>query len=223
MGQYYPPQNPYYPPQNAPEGEYDQYEYEDDYYDDDNNLSGDSMPQRLLIFISGGCLVFICMGCCLLTLTGLWVLDPGSSLVSTPIPGNDLGLSFETPAYPDESIVNDELMRLTLFEVNRNVEIPNVAPIPEQETLVLTIELVNLGEEEVSFNETEFRLINSQEQAYAISTSSGLVDGALGRGRLEPGQGIEGRLVYDLALGETNLILEWEGGHEVQPRYMYVQ
>ena len=222
MGQYYPPQNPYYPPQQSPEGEYDDYEYEDDYYDDDE-LAGDSLPQRLLIFISGGCLVFICMGCCVMTLTGLWLLDPGSSLVSTPAPGSDLGLTFEEPAYPDESVVNDEMIQLTLLEVNREVNLPNIAPVEGRELVVITIELVNLGEEEVSFNEGDFILINGFEQAYSISTAAASVDGALGRGKLAPEQGIEGRLVFDLLQGEVNLILGWEGGRDVEPRYIYIE
>jgi hypothetical protein len=220
MSQYY-PQNPYYPPQQAPEGDYDEYEYEDDYYDD--NIKGDSIAQRLLIFISGGCLVFICTGCCLLMIMGLWILDPGSGLLATPLPGSDLGLTFDEPAYPDEAVVNDQQVKLSILTVNRNVSLLGVTPVEGQELTVVTIELINLSDETISYSSNDFRLINSQEQAYATSPAMAAVDNPLGRGSLEPTQGIQGRLVFDLIAGETDLVLEWQGDRNAQPRYIYVE
>ena len=226
MSQFYPQQNPYFPPQQRPEEDYyDDYEYEDgdDYYDDDEG-GRSSLYQRLLIFVSCGCLVFICMGLCVLMLMGLWVLDPGSSLVAaTPIPGSDLGLSFEAPAFPDESVVNDETVQLTLLEVNRNVVVPGMTPIEGQETIVVTIELVNLGEAGVSFNESDFLLINEFEQAYTVSSQASAVDGSLGRGTLAPQEGLEARLVFDVQAGEVNLTLGWEAGRDNTPRYIYLE
>jgi len=222
MSQYYPQQNPYYPPSQGPETDYDEYEYEDDdYYEDESG--GDTVPQRLLIFITGGCLVFICMACCVLMFMGLWILDPGSALVSTPIPGSDIGLTFEEPAFPDESVVNDENVQLTILEVNRNVTVPGIPPAEGRELVVITIELVNLGSEEANFNEGDFILINEFEEAYSISPSASAVDGALGRGKLGPDEGLEGRLVFDLLAGEFNMVLGWEGGRDTTPRYIYME
>ncbi|MDX1520763.1 MAG: DUF4352 domain-containing protein [Anaerolineae bacterium] len=218
----YQQQNPYYPPRSVPEEEYYDYEYEDDDgYDDDPD--GDSAAQRILLFISGGCLVFICIGCCLLAVMGLWILDPGSGLLATPIPGSDLGLTFEQPAFPDESVVNDQNVRLRILEVNRNVAVPGVAPVEGQELVVVTIELVNLGEQEISFSESDFILINEFQEAYSVSPMASAVDGALGRGSLAPGEGLEARLVFDLLLNEVNLVLGWEAGRDITPRYIYIE
>jgi hypothetical protein len=224
MSQFYPQQNPYYPPPQRPEEDYyDDYEYDDgnEYYEDDGG--GNPLTQRLLLVASGGCLLFICAGCCVLALMGLWVLDPGSSLVASPTPSSQFGLSFEDPAYANESVVNDENVQLTILEVNRNVVVPGIPPIEGQELLVVTIELVNLGSEEVSFNESDFLLINEFEEAYTISPQASAVDGALGRGKLAPNEGLEGRLVFTLQTGEVNLTLGWEGGRDVTPRYILIE
>lgn len=149
------------------------------------------------------------------------MLDPGSSLVSTPIPGSDIGLSFEEPAFPDESVVNEKTARLTILGVNRNAALATVSPVEGQELIVVTVELVNLGEEDVDFNERDFMLLNALEQPYM--PLPGAVDGALGRGVLPGGSGLEGRLVFQVAAGEQNLVLAWDGGPGTELRYIYLQ
>ena len=224
MSQYYPQQGPYYPPQQGPEQEYyDDYEYDDDgYYDEE--LEGDSLTQRLLIFVSGGCLVFICMGCCVLMVMGLFVLDSSGGLfAATPVPGSEIGLTYEEPAFPDESVVSDDNVQLTILDVNRNIAVPGIAPVEGRELVVITIELINLGEEEASFTDSDFILINQFEEAYTIAPAAPSVDGALGRGKLAPGEGLEGRLVFDLIAGEVNMVLGWEGGRDVTPRYIFME
>ncbi len=223
MGQYYPqPGPPIYPPEQAPEGGYYEegdYEYYDDEYDD--NGSGNSMLQTGLAFFTGGCLVFLCMSFCGLMLAILWIIDPGGSgLGATPIPGSDIGLSFEDPAFPDESVVNEQGLQLTILDVNRNAALETVPPVAGRENIIVTIELVNLGEDEVSFNERIFFLLNDFDQ-YPITP--GAITGALGRGSLPPGDGLEGRLVFEVIEGELNLILLWEVGQDAQPRYIYLQ
>ncbi len=222
MGQYYPPQNPYHSPPSAPEADYDEYEYDDDYYDDEDGTR-DSLIQRILIFISGGCLVFICMGACFVFSIGLWTLDPTSALFPATLPGSDIGLDFFEPAFPDETVVNDESQQLRLFEVNRNATIPGVPLIEGQETIVITLELVNLSSDTASFSDSDFFLINQNSEQYAISPAAPAVEGYLGRGSLEPNEGIEGRLVFDVRAGEFDLVLEWAGGRDVAPRYMYIE
>jgi len=222
MSQYYPQYSPS-PPPRGPEGGYDEYEYDDEGYYDDEESSGDTIPQRLLIFISGGCLVFICMSCCVLMFMGLWLLDPGSSFVSAPIEGSDLGLTFEEPAFSDESVVNDDGVKLTILEVNHNVALPGIPPVDGRELVVITIELVNLGTEDASYNESDFLLINQDEEAYTISPLAASVEGALSRGKLAPEEGAQGRLVFDLVAGEFTMILGWEGGRDATPRFIFME
>ncbi len=219
MSQYYPQQGPYFPPTRGPE-EYDDYEYDEEYVDEQE---ASSLVQRMLLFSSGGCLVFVCIGCCILSLAGLWILDPGGGLASTPPAESELGLTFDDPAFQDEAVVNEENVQLRVLEVNRNVALPNYAPVEGRELVVITIELINLGSEEISYNEGDFILINQFEEAYTVSPAASAVDGALGRGKLRPNEGIEGRLVFDVLAGEVNLILGWEGGRNVQARYIFIE
>lgn len=223
MSQFYPQQpNPYYPSKQNPEEDY--YDYDDveyDYDDDDDEGSGSNLTKILAIILGGGCLIFLCLACCGLVGAGLWYLDPGSSLVATTIPGSDIGLSFAEPAYPDESVVNEKGMKLTILEVNRNAALPAVVPAAGSELIIVTVELVNLGAEEAEFNERDFSLLNAYEEAY--QPIPGVVDGALGRGSLPPDAGLEGRLVYEIAAGEVDLVLQWDGGPDTQLRYIWLE
>lgn len=221
MSQFYSQQGFYPPPQGPEEGEYIDYEYEEEDYGDD--YLGDSTAQRMLIFLSGGCLVFMCIGCCLLAIVGVLLLDPVSAFVATPMSGSDIGLTFEAPAFPDESVVNEEGVQLSIIEVNRNVALPEITPVEGRELVVITIELINKGDQEVGYSESDFKLINQFQEAYTVSPAAGVVDGALGRGVLAPGEGIEARLTFDLLAGEVNLVLGWQGGREVEPRYIYME
>ncbi len=226
MSQYYPQQpRSLYPPAQNPEEEYDEddYEYIDDENDDqDENHRGDTLAQRALIFFAGGCLVFLCMSCCALVGLGVWSLDPGSSLLAaTPPPGSDVGLSFSEPAYPDESVVNENNVQLAILDVNRNAALATVPVVEGRELIIVTVELVNLGDEEVDYTERNFMLLNQNEEAY--TSTSGVIDGALDRGTLPPAEGLEGRLVFEVLAGEPDLILTWEGGPDSQARYIYLQ
>lgn len=223
MSQYYPQQGPVYPPEQGREDDYyyeeGDYEYEELEGDDRSN---GSLMQTLLAFFAGGCLVFLCMSFCGVLLAGLWILDPGSSLSSTPIPGSDIGLSFDEPAFPDESVVNEQKMQLTILDVNRNAALDTAQPVESRETIIVTIELVNLGdEEEASFNERDFVLVNAFEEAYEPAIGS--VTGALGRGSLPPGEGLEGRLVFEVIEGEIDLLLVWDPGRDNEPRYIFLE
>ena len=224
MSQFYPQQpNPYYPPQQNPEEE-DYYDYDDfdyDYDDDDDDESGSNLTKILAFVLGGGCLIFLCVVCCGLVGAGLWYLDPGSSLVATAIPGSDIGLSFNEPAFPDESVVNESNMKLTILEVNRNAALAAVVPTEGSELIIVTIELVNLGTEETNFNERDFTLLNANEEAY--QPLPGVVDGALGRGSLPPAAGLEGRLVYEVPAGQADLVLQWDGGADTQLRYIWLE
>lgn len=210
MSQYYPQSGPFYPPENDPE---DDYIYdEDDYeYEEEGGGPGDSLLRRALIFLAGGCLVFLCMGCCGLVAAGALAMDPSSLFAPTPIPGSDLGLSFQDPALPDESVVNDKNMRTTIIDVNRNAALATVPAVEGRELIIVTIEMVNLGEEEADFNERDFLLLNAFEEAYQ-PLAGDVVDGALGRGSLPPGEGLEGRLAFEVIAGERDLVLTWDDG-----------
>src|SRR5262245_45490897 len=116
MSQYYPQQGPLYPPEHNPESEYyDEGVYE---YEETGGRLGRSWLQSVLIFLAGGCVAFLCTSFCVAALAGLWVLDP-SFMAPTPIPGSDLGLSIDSPAYPGDEVVNDQGMQLSILEVNR--------------------------------------------------------------------------------------------------------
>ena len=225
MSRYYPQQpGSYYPPTPSPEDEY--YDEEDIEYEvedgDEYESSGDTLGQRALMFFAGGCLVFLCMSCCVLLGAGLWILDPGASMfAATPIPGSDIGLSFDSPAYPDESVVNEQKVKLTILDVNRNASLANLAPVEGREVIIVTVELVNLGDQDISYSERNFSLLNQHNEAY--TPTPGAVDGALNRGTLPAGEGLEGRLVFEVIAGEPELILAWEGGQDSQTRYIYLQ
>lgn len=222
MSQYYPQQpGPFYPPEQNPEEEYYEdadydYEYDDDDYDD-----SDSRQKWIIGIVAVGCLIILCCGCCAMAGGVSWYLDLGSGLVTTPVPGNDIGLSFDEPAYPDESVVNEQGMQLTILQVNRNASLPTLVPAEGGELIIVTVEMVNLGEDEQDFNERDLILLNSFEEAYL--PIPGVVDGALGRGSLPPDSGLEGRLVYEVAAGEFDLVLMWEGGPETQARYIWLE
>ncbi len=220
MSQYYPQQGPLYPPEQNPESDYyDEGDYE--YYEENDRDSNGSLLQSALAFFAGGCLVFLCMSFCGLLLVGLWVLDPGASISATPIPGSDKGLFFNAPAYPDESVVNEENVKLTILDVNRNAALADMPPLEDREVIIITIELVNLDEEPIDFNERNFKLVNEFEEAY--EPIMGAVAGSLGRGKLPAGEGLEGRLVFVIATGELDLRLLWEPGRTTTPRYIYLQ
>jgi hypothetical protein len=221
VSQYYPPPGPFYPPERGPEDDYYEdadYEYE---YDDEFDGSGNTL-QRILIFGgAGGCLLVLCIVCCVVLGAALWVLDPGAGLVATDVPGSDIGLSFDEPAFPDESVVNEQSVKLTILEVNRNASLQSIPPVEGREIIVVTIELVNLGTEDIGFNERDFMLLNQVEEAY--TATPGVIDGALGRGILPPDTGLEGRLVFEVREGELDLVLAWEAGSNVEPRYIYLE
>ena len=221
MSQYYPQQSgPYYPPPKGPEEDYYDVDYEYE-YDDDYDEDGESWTQRIMLFCGCILLVFLCISCCIGLGAALWILDPGSSLVETPMPGNDIGLSIEEPAFPDESVVNEQGARLTILEVNRNAALQEMQPAAGAELVIVTVELVNLGEDEISFNESDFTLLNQFDEVYA--SVPGVVDGALGRGSLPGGSGLEGRLVYEVIEGEFDLVMVWDVGRDSEPRYVYLQ
>lgn len=219
MSQYYPQSGPYYPPENNPE---DDYIYDEDDYEveEDDGSSGDSLLQRALIFLAGGCLVFLCMGCCGLLLASLFALDPTTLLAPTPIPGSDLGLSFDDPALPDESVVSEKNVKLTIVDVNRNAALPAVPPVEGRELIIVTVEMVNLGDAETDFNERDFLLLNSFEEAYQPQAGD-VVDGALGRGSLPAGEGLEGRVAFEVIAGERDLVLTWDDGSGA--RYIFLE
>jgi hypothetical protein len=220
LSQYYPQPSPYYPPEQYPEEDYyeeGEYEYEEDEY----SGPGDSLVQRILLFCAGGFLIFICMGCCGLLGIGLWILDPGGGLVTTPVPGSDIGLSPNDPAFPDESVVNEQELQLTIIAVNRNAALQNVPTTEGKELIIVTIELTNLSDAEVDFNERDFALLNSFDETYV--PIPGAVEGALGRGTLPDRTGLEGRLVFEVVAGEFDLILVWEGGADSEPRYIWLE
>ncbi len=221
--QYYPQQKPYSPPPPSnPEGEYYQeYEY-DEAEEDEEVSSGDSCLVRGLIFTAGGCVTFLFMSFCGLLGIGLWILDPGSALLSSPIPGSDIGLAFEKPATAREAVVNDQSVRLTILQVNRNAESNTIAKQDGTEIVVVTVQLENLGSKDIDYDEERnFRLLN-QNSGYYNLTAGAIGDG-LGFGSLRPAEGTQGRLVFQVMTDEQGLVLEWDVGTGSKPRYIQLQ
>ncbi|MFN8454704.1 MAG: DUF4352 domain-containing protein, partial [Anaerolineae bacterium] len=190
-------------------------------YEDEGGGSGNSLLRYGLILLGAGCLICLCIACCGIVAAGLFAYDPTSLLAPTPIPGSDLGLTFEEAANPDEPVVNDQGAKLTILDVNRNASLPAVPPAEGLELIVLTVEVVNLGNEEIRFNERDFLLLNQNDEAYEALAGSDLIDGVLGRGSLPPGEGLEGRMVFQVRTGERDLVLAWEG--EGGSRYIYLE
>ena len=229
MSQYYPQQGPGYPPPPPPQmpqppqqNPEDQYYEDGDYEYEEVDETGFSMSQMALAFFGGGCLVFICVAICALLLAVLWYIDPGAEGGSdaSSMPGSDIGLSFIDPAYPNESVVNDQGVQLTILDVNRNASVETIPAVEGRETIIVTVELVNMGENDADFSERDFLLVNAYEEAYAATP--GAIAGALGRGTLPPNEGLEGRLVYETTAGEIDLQLLWESP-ESTPRYIWLQ
>jgi hypothetical protein len=223
MSQYYPQQGPIYPPEFTPE-EDDYYEDGDyEYYDDIGDDDSESNPlfQPIMAFLGGGCLVFLCMSVCAFLLGVLWIVDPGGGQSAESVPGSEIGISFDEPAFPGESVVNEENMQVTILDVNRNAAVETIPQAEGREIIITTVEVVNLGEADRTFNERDFVLLNALEEAYLPAI--GAVEGALGRGSLPPGEGLEGRLVFEVIAGEFDLVLLWEPGGEAQPRYLWLE
>jgi len=223
MSQYYPQPGPFYPPEQNPEDD-DDYYYEDDfeyeYEDDEPESSANFFTRYALTCFTGGCLVFLCLACCGLFISGLWLF--GDSLIAaTPIPGSDIGLSFGDPAFPGDEVVNEQGVKLIVLDVNRDAALATIPAVEGRELIIITIELVNLGEAEVNFNETDFLLLNRFEEAYTPTPSTTVADiNPLGRGVLPPGEGLEARLVFEVIADEFELVLTWDGGPESEPRYI---
>jgi hypothetical protein len=212
-----------YPPEQNPEGDYyyeeGEYEYEDV---DDGRRSGGFFLQTALAFFAGGCLMFLCLSFCGLLLATGWTLDLGAGLAaSAPIPGSDIGLFFDDPAYSDERVVNEQNLQLVILEVNRNAALETMPAVEGREIIIVTIELLNLGEEKAIFNERDFMLLNGFEEVYAPAL--GAIAGSLGRGDLPPGEGLEGRLVFEVKQGESDLRMLWEPAPDAEPRYIYLE
>lgn len=220
MQPYYPQQGPLYPPEQEAEI-YEEADYE---YEEINDRGNRTWLQTSLAFIAGGCLVFICMSVCGLLAAGLWVVDPFAETAAST-EGSDIGLTFDAPAFPDEPVTNEQQVKLTILDINRNAALETVPPTEGREIIIVTIELVNLGDEEVDFNERDFMLLNSFEEAYEAKVGAITIrDGALGRGSLPPNEGLEGRLVFEVIAGELDLQLLWEpAGRDVSPRYIYLE
>ena len=166
MSQYYPQQGPGYPPppppqlpqppQQNPEGYYEEGDYEYEEVDE----TGFSMTQMALAFFGGGCLVFICVSICAFMLGVLWYIDPGAeSGDAASVPGGDIGLSFTDPAYPNESVVNDQGVQLTILDVNRNASVETIPAVEGRETIIVTVELVNIGDNDAEFSERDFIIL----------------------------------------------------------------
>ncbi|MCB0163467.1 MAG: DUF4352 domain-containing protein [Anaerolineae bacterium] len=217
MSQYYPQQGPMYPPEQGPEEYYDDGDYE---YIDDDGTGKNSVWQTTMAFAAGGCLMLLCLGGCIALAGFLWVLDPGAS-ASAPAESSDIGLTFDNPAYPGEAVVNDQGLQVTVLETNRNASLEELPPVQGRETIIVTIEIVNLGDEDATFNERDFLLLNSFEEAY--DPVLGAVTGALGRGTLPPNEGLEGRLVYQIIENELDLRLLWDVGRDSEPRYLFIE
>jgi hypothetical protein len=218
MGQYYPQQGPLYPPEHGPEsGYYDDAVYE---YDETNGgRSNRSLLQTVAAFLAGGCAALLCASACLGIFAGLWVLDP-TLVEGTPPPGSDIGLSFDEAALPGEQVVNDQNLQLTILEVNRNASLENIPPTEGAEVIIVTIELVNVGEEEVDYNERDFSLLNSFEEEFPATI--GAIEGSLGRGTLPSNEGLEGRLVFEAPANEPDWQLYWAPA-DSEPRYLYLE
>jgi len=210
MGQFYPqnPQPPSYPPQGPPEDyyyedDYDEYEYEDDEDSSDNTV------RYALFFVGGGCLVFLCMACCFLAAAGLWMLD--ASLAATPAPESQVGLTFDNPAFMNETVINDQDVALTVLRVDRNAALPTVPQVEGREVIIVTLELENLNTDlDAQYSTSDFLLLNDFQEAYVPVSGDNIIDGALGRGTLRPGEGLQGRLVFEVLEGEPLLVLAWE-------------
>jgi hypothetical protein len=210
MSQFYPqsPQPPSYPPQGPPEDyyyedDYDEYEYEDDEDGADNTV------RYALFFVGGGCLVFLCMACCFLMAAGAWMLD--SSLAATPVPGSDVGLTFDTAAYLNETVVNDQNVAMTVLRVDRNAALPTVPQVEGREVIIVTLELENLDADlDAQYSASDFLLLNNYEEAYVPVSGDNIIDGALVRGTLRPEEGLQGRLVFEVLAGEPLLVMAWE-------------
>jgi hypothetical protein len=220
MSQYY--SQPPYPPEQAPEAdyEYDENDYE---YQEDAPASGSGgLLNYLLAFVGGGCLIFICISCCALLAAGAWTL--GGTLSPTPAPGSDIGLSSDDPADMRDAVVNEQNVRLTVQEVNRNVKLPAVPAVQGRELVAVTVSLENTGSAEVKYSERDFLLLNRMGDAYKSLPGSTIIDQPLDKGSIRSEEGVEGRLVFEVLAGEPELTLSWNGnGSNVNPRFIALQ
>ncbi len=216
----YPPPPPPPPPARNPESEY--YDNGDYEYEESNGSSSSPFTNPLVTFFAGGCLVFVCISFCALLVAALWIADSSLGLTGgTPIPGSDIGLTFEDPAFATESVVNDDGLKLTIKDVNRNASVEKIPPVQGREVIIVTVELLNAGTKDVTYDERNFKLLNASQAAYQPAVDA--IAGALGHGSLPANEGLEGRLVFETVANEADLRLLMEPGKEGKPRYIYLQ
>lgn len=217
-------QTGYYPPPPNPEsGYYDNEAYEDYEVEyEEPASSGSSVMPFVLGCGVGGCTTLLALGLCAIMLMGLWVLDPGSELFAPSYPGDDIGLTLNDPARPSQEVVNEQGIRLNIVDVNRNAQSNTIPQTEGVEIIVLTVELENLSNDEVAYDdERHFNLLNQTDGFY--EPTPGAIDGALGIGNLDAGDGTQGRLVFQILADEQGLILEWDMGEPSTPRYIELQ
>lgn len=224
MSQYYQHPGPYLPPPPPEDASAPEY-YEDVDYEFEGAGpgagTGPSLVQQIAVFFTCGCLGFLCASACAGILTVAWIFDAGSGLVETSVPGSDLGLAYENPALPIETVANESGMQLSIVDVNRNASLEAIPSVEGRETIIVTVELANLSSDSVAFDgATDFLLLNAEELAYRPKSNA--VDGELGQEMLAPGEGVQGRLAFEIIADEVDLILVWEPEGS-QARYIYLE
>jgi hypothetical protein len=218
MSQFYPQSG--YPPEQPHEDYYEDYSYEEDEFGDE---AAGGPGQKILLIAGIGCLIFACIACFCLLVVFIWSQNPGADVLNTPVPGSNVGLSPDNPARPDAAVVNEEGLRLSLRDVNRNAAALSGIPAAEgREIIIITVQLENLNEppSDIEYSDRSFSLLNLADEVYIRKPDA--IDGALGRGFLASGEGTQGRLVFEVLDGERDLILIWESP-ESTARYISLE
>jgi hypothetical protein len=120
-------------------------------------------------------------------------------------------MTFDNPAFLNETVTNDQNVALTVLRVDRNAALPTVPQVEGREVIIVTLELENLNTDlDAQYSAGDFLLLNDFQEAYVPVTGDNIIDGALVRGTLGPGEGLQGRLVFEVLAGEPLLVLAWE-------------
>ncbi|MGQ9626744.1 MAG: DUF4352 domain-containing protein [Anaerolineae bacterium] len=127
----------------------------------------------------------------------------------TPAPG----LSWENPIPFGISSRDDRGMEITVLKVERNVHFEELEPPQDQEFIVVTVRVRNLGtsSQPQEYKASFLRIVGERNLAYADSPPV-KTDDDLGEGQLAPGEEKVGKVVRQVGQGERKLVLSWDGG-----------
>jgi len=143
----------------------------------------------------------------------------------TPIP---LGLTRANPAPLGQPVVNDQGIECTVLGVKHEFALEDWSPDAGNEFIAITVRLRNLAspDESISyFPKIDFQVVGSRGIIYrGFSLFSSGPDDLLEPGEFFGGSEVTGKIIREVGIGETDLVLIWNyGGWDSDVRYLSLE